>query len=182
MKKQIFKNRILVVIALLLAITVPFSSSAFAWGGGHRGGHWGDRGGRSHYVYRSGNWHSSGWFWGSLATGLAIGAIVASLPPRHQTVYVRGSSYYYCDGVYYRPCSSGYVVVQAPATTTVVAAPAVTQPNTTSGETIVINIPNANGGYTAVTLTKYKIGYIGPQGEYYGDHPTVEQLRVLYGK
>jgi len=73
-------------------------------------------------------------------------------------------------------------VVTVPAATTIVTVPAVTQPNVISGEAVVINIPNLSGGYTPVTLTKYKTGYIGPQGEYYEGHPTVQQLRVLYGK
>ena len=25
-------------------------------------------------------------------------------------------------------------------------------------------------------------GFVGPQGEYYPGHPTVEQLKILYGK
>lgn len=45
-----------------------------------------------------------------------------------------------------------------------------------------INIPNSRGGYTAVTLKKAGTGYVGPQGEYYSDNPTVEQLKVLYGR
>ncbi len=35
---------------------------------------------------------------------------------------------------------------------------------------------------TAVTLKRAGTGYVGPQGEYYSDNPTVEQLKVLYGK
>ncbi len=38
------------------------------------------------------------------------------------------------------------------------------------------------GGYTAITLKKWGNGFIGPQGEYYSEHPTVEQLKTLYGK
>lgn len=53
---------------------------------------------------------------------------------------------------------------------------------TTSDEAVTINIPNSNGGYTAVKLARYKDGYKGPQGEYYPGHPTVDQLRALYGK
>jgi len=189
MRKQILKSKVLVALVFLLAFTVSYSPNAFAWGG--HGGH------HEHYSYRGGHWYRNGWLWGGLATGLVIGAIVASLPPRHETVYVSGAPYYYYDGIYYKPCSSGYVVVPAPTTyavpapvtyvvtapeTTVVTAPAVTQPKTASGGTIVINIPNASGGYTPVTLTKHKTGYIGPQGEYYEGHPTVEQLRLLYGK
>ncbi len=181
MTKQILKSKVLVVVVLLLAFTVSYSSNAFAWGG---------HGGHGHYYYRGDHWYRSGWFWGGFATALAIGTIVATLPPYYETVYVSGTPYYYYDSVYYRACPSGYIVdpapatttvVTAPATTTVVAAPAVTQPKVRSGETVVINITNTSGGYTPVTLTKYKTGYIGPQGEYYEGHPTVEQLRVLYG-
>ena len=34
----------------------------------------------------------------------------------------------------------------------------------------------------AVTLKRSGNGFVGPQGEYYADNPTVEQLKVLYGK
>ncbi|MCX5697242.1 MAG: hypothetical protein NTU54_04665 [Candidatus Omnitrophica bacterium] len=181
MTQQILKSKLLAVVVLLLAFTVPCSSNAFAWGG---------HGGHGHYYYRGGRWHDTGWFWGSFATGIAIGTIVATLPPYHETVYVSGAPYYYYDSIYYRPCPSGYIVVPAPATTTVVTvpaaatvvtAPAVTQPKEILGETVVINVPNSGGGYTPVTLIKYKTGYIGPQGEYYEGHPTVKQLRVFYG-
>ncbi|MEI8348922.1 MAG: hypothetical protein WCI77_02115 [Candidatus Omnitrophota bacterium] len=179
MIKKIVKSKILVVIILLLAFTVSYSLSAFA--GGSRGGQNRGRGGdRGHYSYRGGRWHESGWFWGSFATGLAIGTIVSTLPPYYETVYANGVPYYCYDRVYYRSYPSGYIVVSEPSTTVVVNS-VVTQPRVT-GEAITINIPNAGGGYTPVTLTKYKTGYLGPQGEYYEGHPTIEQLRVLYGK
>jgi hypothetical protein len=179
MTKQILKNKLLIVIVLLLAFSLSYSN-AFAWGG-H---------GHGHYYYRGGHWYGSGWFWGGFATALAVGTIVATLPPYSETVYVSGAPYYYYDGYYYRQCPTGYIVVPEPTTTvvtvpaatTVVTAPTVTQPKAVSGETVVINIPNTSAGYTPVTLTKHKTGYIGPQGEYYEGHPTVEQLRVLYGK
>jgi hypothetical protein len=105
-----------------------------------------------------------------------IGANVTVLPSGCNTITVGGVKYYYYDNVYYTDSPSGYVVVPAPAATpAVVAAPA------PSGETVVINIPNASGGHTPVTLVKDKDGYIGPQGEYYQGHPTVDQLKVLYG-
>ena len=47
---------------------------------------------------------------------------------------------------------------------------------------LVINIPNNNGSYTAITLIKRGNGYVGPQGEFYPGKPTVEQLRALYGR
>lgn len=188
MIKQIARSKAMVVLVLVLAFTGSFPLNAFARGGhGGHGGH-GDHG---HYYYHGDRWHRSGWFWGSLAAGIAIGSVVASLPPQYETVYVSDVPYYYYDGIYYSRYPTGYIVVPTPATTTivtapavttVVAAPAVTQPEATTGETITINIPNARGGYTPVILTKHNTGYLGPQGEYYEGHPTVEQLRVLYGK
>ena len=55
-------------------------------------------------------------------------------------------------------------------------------PVATYDNTFVVNIPNSNGSYTAVILRKSGDGYIGPQGEYYPEHPTVDRLRVLYGR
>jgi hypothetical protein len=55
-------------------------------------------------------------------------------------------------------------------------------PQTVAAETLKISIPNSNGSFTVVKLTKSGSGYIGPQGEYYPGHPSVDQLRVLYGK
>ena len=71
------------------------------------------------------------------------------------------------------------VVVAAPAPIT--AAPAV-QPQVQIPETLIVNIPNSKGGYTSVTMKKLGNGFIGPQGEYYPGHPTVAQLKVLYGE
>lgn len=177
MIKKILASKVVVIAVLLLAFTVSYSSSAFAWGG-HGGGH-------GHYYYRGGRWYNSGWFWGNFAAGLALGTVVAALPPYYETVYVNGGPYYYYDSIYYRPYRSGYIVVPAPTSTTVVTVPATTtvvQPQAASEGTMVINIPNASGGYTPVTLTKHGTGYLGPQGEYYEGHPSVEQLRVLYGR
>jgi hypothetical protein len=59
---------------------------------------------------------------------------------------------------------------------------AIAQSTTASDNAVMINIPNSKGEFTAVKLVKYKDGYKGPQGEFYKGHPTVDQLRVLYGK
>ena len=45
-----------------------------------------------------------------------------------------------------------------------------------------ISIPNGNGSYTSVTLMKTEKGFLGPQGEFYADHPTADQLRERYIK
>jgi hypothetical protein len=71
------------------------------------------------------------------------------------------------------PQRSPAVVVAAP--------PAYPQYPVVDAGSVVINVPNARGGYTAVTLVRYNSGYVGPQGEYYAWCPTVAQLQVLYG-
>ncbi len=48
-------------------------------------------------------------------------------------------------------------------------------------EVVNINVPNSNGGYTPVKLTRHGQGYVGPQGEYYEGYPSIDQLKVLYG-
>ena len=48
-------------------------------------------------------------------------------------------------------------------------------------DTVVINVPNANGSYTPVTLRRAGGSYVGPRGEYYTTMPTVEQLKGVYG-
>jgi hypothetical protein len=43
-----------------------------------------------------------------------------------------------------------------------------------------IHIPNGNGSFTLVTLQKTEKGFLGPQGEFYADHPTEDQLKARY--
>lgn len=181
MFKHIAKFRVALVIILVLAV---FCSDAFAWGGGGR-----------HY-YRGGRWYRHGWFGFDVAvSALAVGALLDSLPPRYDTVVYGGVPYYYYDNTYYRPYPyGGYVVVQPPPTVVaqpVVAqpvvyapesAPVVVQPQSQNMGTFTINVPNARGGWTSVTLRRQGNGFVGPQGEYYAENPTVEQLKVLYGK
>ena len=130
---------------------------------------------------------------------LAVGAFVTHLPHGHTVVVVGNTSYYYYEGSYYRPSSSGYVVVPDPAANTVPtpepAQSQVTSENTDTGakslsitnapqtisDTTVVNIPNSRGGFTPVTLIKRGDGYIGPQGEFYTGRPTVAALKALYG-
>jgi hypothetical protein len=65
----------------------------------------------------------------------------------------------------------------------IVAQPASVVPSTTYSEnTATVNVPNSNGGFTAVVLKRSGNGYIGPQGEYYDQIPTTEQLQAMYGR
>lgn len=178
--KNILKFKTLMALFLVLALA---SSEAYAYRGGHQPG----RRGEWHH-YRDGHWYRDGFFWFNTAvSALAIGALINRLPPKHTTVVYAGVPYYYAEGYYYRPYErGGYVVVQPP----VVAQPVVVAQqvpvipiaqNTQPSDMVTINIPNSRGGYTPVTLRKAGTGYVGPQGEYYSDNPTVEQLKTLYG-
>lgn len=73
-----------------------------------------------HYHYWHDDDNDAAW---ALFAGLAIGAFVASLPPRYETVTVAGSPYYYADGTYYQASGDQYEVVPAPVGATVENAP-----------------------------------------------------------
>ena len=138
-----------------------------------------------------------------------LGAVIPVLPNGYSVVYVNGLPYYYYSNTYYTVAPSGGYVVVTPTvetTTTVVTTPAttvVTTPAatttttsvpeaanttatvpaaTTESDTFDIQIPNGNGSFTLVRLVKTKDGFLGPQGEFYPDHPTIEQLKERYVK
>ena len=69
----------------------------------------------------------------------------------------------------------------APAVSPTVVPSAPSQP-APANNPMEINIPNGDGSYTSVTLTKTDKGFLGPQGEFYADHPTVDQLKERYIK
>lgn len=124
-----------------------------------------------------------------------VGAIVPALPPTYTTVTVQQTPYYFYNETYYTQAPNGYVIAAPPSpmpapTPLASAAPApekaaagtVKTEYKDSIDTYDIYIPNQNGSYTLVTLKKAEKGFIGPQGEFYPEHPTVEQLKALYGK
>ena len=193
--------------AAILAVLLLESSPVFAdhhWGGDRRWGHG--------YVARrlppgyvaltvSGlsYLYCEGLFYRHTPVGYVIvepplGAVVPVLPPGYTTVVVQRTPYYYYEDTYYATAPNGYVVAAPPAVAAVPtpapAAPPI-QPQvsaTTKTEykdtidTYDIYIPNENGSYTLVTLKKVEKGFVGPQGEFYPEHPTVEKLKMLYGK
>lgn len=111
------------------------------------------------------------------------GAVISKLPHGHKVIVVNGVQYYTFNDAYCKHTPAGYLVVSDPTPI------GLETPQTTSievskdtGKSFVINIPNSDGSYTTVTLTKYSEGFLGPQGEYYPEFPPVEQLKVMYGK
>lgn len=136
------------------------------------------RGHNTGYSYHGNRWYRRGWFGIEIVVPFPpIGVIVADIPAGHSTIIVDGAPYYHYNHVYYRPCPAGYIVVQAPPAPQLQSAAQLP-----AQDYLTINVPNSNGSYTPVTLVKTDSGYTGPQGEFYLSHPTVDQLKVLYGK
>jgi hypothetical protein len=177
MLKQALRFRVVLVSLLMLTLFCPCAFAREDNRGNDRGNNRGfvrDDRRDERYFYRDGSWYKPGWFgFGIAVAALAIGVLIDSLPPQHTTVVVAGTPYYYGDNHYYRQApNGGYVVVEPP----VLAPPPVQMP-----ETVTINIPNSRGGYTPVVLRRAGYGFLGPQGEYYANSPTVDQLKALYG-
>ncbi|MDD2706981.1 MAG: DUF6515 family protein [Verrucomicrobiae bacterium] len=100
------------LVGALMAVLMCADVCAQGPRGGHGGGPWGGpHGGPGPGPGGGFDGFSclSGFF-----AGVVIGTLVADPPPRYVKVYVAGAPYYYCDGVYYRTCPGGYVVVNAP--------------------------------------------------------------------
>ena len=138
-----------------------------------------------------------------------VGAVVTTVPTGAQVIIIDGVPYYTVNNVTYMYTPYGYQVVPQPAIVQTVVQPAVvTAPNTApsiqaaapaSAKTAVentsqaapatnaedsftVNIPNSKGTYTPVTLKRSGNGFVGPQGEYYPQFPSIEQLKVMYAK
>ncbi len=47
-------------------------------------------------------------------------------------------------------------------------------------DSFTVNVPNSQGGYTAIVITKSGNGYTGQKGEYYSQFPSVSQLQAVY--
>ena len=47
-------------------------------------------------------------------------------------------------------------------------------------ESYTVNVPNSQGGYTAIIIKKSGNGYVGLRGEFYSNFPTVFQLQSVY--
>ena len=55
-----------------------------------------------------------------------------------------------------------------------------TQFSFADNDSFTVNVPNSQGGYTAITIKQSGNGYIGPKGEQYSGFPTVSQLQAVY--
>ena len=170
-------------VFLLMTMALFSANPVYAWHGDYHHP-------RGYHYYR-GHW----WLGDEIVAGLAMGAIIAGLPPRCRTVYVGGVPYFYDGMYYYQPGPAGYVVAQpaiapvvmAPPAAPVVAAPApipaaVAAPAPLQNSSVTVRINNKNGSATSIMMVRKGNGYVGPQGEYYEAMPTNEQLNALYGQ
>ncbi|MBN1354076.1 MAG: hypothetical protein JW994_05375 [Candidatus Omnitrophica bacterium] len=153
MKKDMFFKKATFLTAILAAVLFLQPQGALADG---HGGH-----GRKHFTHR----HHRG----------------ITMPNGYISIALGGLKFCYRDSACtaYRPYRQIFIpapIVSIPERVIIAETPGL------YGERVVVNIPNSNGSYTSVTLRKYGNGYLGPQGEYYPAHPTVEDLSVLYGK
>ena len=159
-------KKILVIVLILACLLQP--TSAYAW--------------------RGCGWRRCGWGWGWGAVGLVETAAVLNAAYQYPYYYANGVPYYY-GNPYYPAAPVGYVGVAQPPVAYVpasapAAAPSVTQAPAVASvsDSVDIHIPNGNGSFTLVTLQKTEKGFLGPQGEFYADHPTEDQLRARYIK
>jgi len=106
------------------------------------------------------------------------GAMITALPERHKVIVYENTDYYYYNSTYYVKQPAGYTVVTPPPSVVSTNPPAVEAPE----KTVVVTVPNPNGSYMPVTLQKYTDGYVGPNGEFYPDYPTIGQLKAMYSK
>jgi hypothetical protein len=147
--------------------------------------------GRHYEVLHRGNryFYHGGFFFQRSGVNFVVvsaphGAVVPVLPFGYVTyTFGPGIAYYYLDGVYYKQVPQGYVVVPEDEFDKLQKQKKeleASKPPETPG--FIVNIPNTDGTFTPVELKKNQDGYTGPQGEFYKEHPSVEQLKVLYGK
>ena len=128
-------------------------------------------------------YYLEGTYYQSTPSGYVIvsaprGAMIKTLPERHKVIVYDNTDYYYYNSAYYVKEPTGYTVVTPPPSVITSNAPAVEAPE----KTVVVTVPNPNGSYMSVTLQKYSDGYVGPNGEFYPDYPTIDQLKAMYAK
>ncbi len=139
--------------------------------------------GRHGYYYFGGHWRLGN----AIVAGLVVGTVIATLPPRHEVVYVSGNPCYFDGTYYFQRNPSGYVVVEPAGVQPVQHAEVVvpTQsfpPSAENNRSVTIKIQNTNGSIKEIMLVKKGSGYVGPEGEYYDSMPTAKQLNAMYGQ
>lgn len=116
-----------------------------------------------------------------------VGVVVPALPGGCETVNVAGRTCFRSpQGAWYEAAQGGFVTIAAPTIPVVprpVVVPApVPKPAATVTSSRTVWIVNSNGSKTSVALKAADGGmWVGPNGEYYSEFPTAEQLAPVYG-
>ncbi len=133
--------------------------------------------GGTRYYYYDGLYYTYVGYGDYVLVTPPLGAYVRVIPSDFQPVIINGRTYYTDNGIYYiLTRRHGYKVVAAPL---VYAQP---QAVVNNQDSFSVNIPNNSGGYSSVVIRRSGNGFVGPQGEFYGQFPSVAQLKVMYGK
>ena len=139
------------------------------------------------YYYHHGYFYRQGWG-GYVMVDAPVGVMVPDLPYGYSIIVVNGKRYFYYNRPYFVSGPRGYVVVDAPSYEVFSGSPPVyvleeprpADPVTLPGS-YTINIPGSQGRYVPLTFKRQGTGFIGPQGEYYPQFPSVEELKIVYG-
>lgn len=128
-------------------------------------------------------YYSGGTYYQYTPSGYAVvsapvGAVIQELPPWYRQIPYGKTTYYFYNNTYYVQEPAGYTVVTPPSPVVTANPLAVEAPE----KTVIVTVPNLNGSYIPVTLEKYSHGYKGPNGEFYPDYPTIDQLKAMYSK
>jgi hypothetical protein len=107
-----------------------------------------------------------------------VGAVVVKLPDNSVVINDGDETYYVDDGIFYRKVWDGYKVIAPPF-----------GPRDSDGvlmagndrDDISIRLPDSEGGYVEVLLSRTGQGFKGPQDEYYPEFPPMDQLQEMYG-
>lgn len=176
-----------ILMVLVFGVTVQKAEASLGWNDqgrwGHRGRHY-DGGGHHHRHHRH---HRHGYHHQPYFHPTVI------FPSKYVTVIIGGRTYYRCDGRYYRRHRGEYIVVDPSfdhdddhhfvshgrEKRNKSYAKVDIDDDTDS---FTVNVPRSYGGYQGVVLTKKGRGFVGPQGEFYSEFPSVEQLKEMYGK
>ena len=148
--------------------------------------------GGSRYYYYDGLYYTYAGYGDYVIVNPPVGAYVSTIPPDFQPVLINGRTYYTDNGVYYiLTRHHGYKVVVEPVVYAQPQQVVVTQPApvvvsapvaVNTQDAFPVNIPNNSGGYTSIIIKRSGNGYVGPQGEFYAQFPSVAQLKAMYGK
>jgi hypothetical protein len=179
-------KKILIGLMILVCILQPVP--AFAHGGGGRG-----LAIASLAIGSAALLYCAGQYYRYTPAGYVMavppaGAVYPAVPAGYTLVYPNGYGYpsYYYPSAYYAPApayAAPAAVQPAPAAVPQTPVQQVSDPAVQPvSDVFEISLPNRDGTFTHVSLRKTEKGFLGPQGEFYSDHPTEEELRTRYAK